>query len=229
MEHRFIRIVCANCGQIYDVPVYCGDRFCSVCGVARRFRIRSRLNFLTKQIKRPPGYNFKHLTLTIKNQQDLSLMTASIVKSFRKLRQTRSWKLHVRGGAFVIEITGKPLDWHVHLHIVIESLWYDWDTLLRLWMKLSTGRGVYIKDLPRSRIVGYLTKYLSKSEVDPEHRDAVNDALKGTRLFQPFGSWYSINRTYVKPPMQCSNCPNPCFILYQDIFSNVGGYFYKDV
>jgi len=176
--------------------------------------VRSRLEFLVKNVKPPSSYNFKHLTLTIKNQQNLSTMVQSIVKSFRKLRQTRSWKLHVNGGAFVLEITGKPSAWHVHLHIIIESRYYDWKTLLDLWMRLSTGRGVYIQDIPRRQIIRYLTKYLSKTSVEPLISEDVNKALKGTRLFQPFGSWFSINRTYEKPVQLCQRCSGSSFMIY---------------
>ncbi len=216
MDHEFTSIICLSCGHIFCVPVYCGDRFCSVCGVARRFRIRARLEFLIKNLKPLPGYNLKHLSLTIKNQQNLSLMTTAIMKSFRKLRQTASWKAHVSGGAFVIEITGGRSNWHAHLHIIIQSKYYKWEDLLKLWMRLSAGRGVWINDIPTSAVVNHLTPYITKSKVPDADLDELNEALKGTRLFQPFGSWYAINLLYKPPPQHCNNCPTPCFCLYNE-------------
>lgn len=229
MIHKFISIICCSCGNVFDIPVYCGDRFCSVCSVSRRMRIRARLQFLVKNLKPLPGYNLKHLTLTIKNQQNLALMTAAIMKSFRKLRQTASWKAHVSGGAFVTEITGNSSDWHVHLHIIIQSKYYKWDTLLKLWMRLSAGRGVYIQNIPKTQVVRYLTKYLSKNDVPDADRDTLNDALKGTRLFQPFGSWFSINLLYEPPPKHCKTCKTPCFMLYMEAFDDTFCIFEKEI
>jgi len=229
MQHEFIRLECISCGNHFDVPVYCGDRFCPVCSVTRRLRVRSRLEFLVKNVKAGSGYNFKHLTLTIKNQQHLSLMTAAIVKSFRQLRQTASWKSHVKGGAFVIEITGDSSNWHVHLHIIIESKYYKWANLLNLWKKFSTGQGVYIQNIPRREIIRYLTKYISKTDTPPECREAINDALRGTRLFQPFGSWYSINRLYTKPAVICKECKGTCFMISGEYSDYTDLRFWKEV
>lgn len=229
MYHKFIRIICAHCGEIYEIPVYCGDRFCSVCSVGRLLRIRQRLNFLSDNIKPPPGFNIKFLTLTIKNQQDLAAMTRTIVNCFRKLRQTRSWKHHVRGGAFVLEITGNSGDWHVHLHIIIEARYYKWAEILKLWMKISPGRGVWIEDIPKRQITRYLSKYLTKTSTSLVDRVEMNDALRGTRLFSPFGTWYAMNLTYEKPPLQCRKCPDPCFILYTDLVEDASFTYEREI
>lgn len=218
MEHDFLTIICAHCGDHFDVPVYCGDRFCSVCSVARRNRVRNRLDFLVKNVERRVGYNFKHLTLTIKNQSNLSVMTDIIMSSFKALRKTSSWKKHVCGGAFVIEVTGGHGNWHVHLHIIIQSLYYDFKEILKLWMRLSPGRGVYIQNIPKDQIVHYLTKYLSKSETPKGDRDELNRALKGTRLFHAFGVWYALNRKYTPPEQTCKVCDKPCFCLYREFY-----------
>lgn len=229
MYHQFIRIECINCGNVFDVPVYCGDRFCPICSCIRRSRIRKRLNFLVENIDPPSPYCIKHLTLTIKNQSDLAHMFTVILKSFRKLRNTSSWKRHVNGGAFVAEITGEPNNWHLHLHIIIESRYYKWAELLALWRKVSPGRGVYIQNIPKSQIVRYLTKYLTKNETPPDANEELNDALKGSRLFQPFGSWYAINLKYVKPPKICSSCGNACYMLYGEYSEMTDIIFWKEV
>jgi len=192
-------------------------------------RVQARLQFLTKNLKPLPGYNLKHLTLTIKNQQNLALMTAAIVKSFRKLRQTASWKAHVSGGAYVIDITGNSSGWHVHLHIIIQSKYYKWDTLLKLWMKLSPGRGVYIQDITKQQVIHHMVKYISKKPILDDDRDELNTALKGSRMFQVFGSWYAINLQYKPPPKHCNNCNTPCFCVYGDFFDDVYPVFEKEI
>jgi len=227
MVHKFIRIVCVSCGRFFDIPVYCGDRFCPICSVARRKRVRDRLNFLIANVPFVKKYGFKHLTLTIRNQSNLFKMTRTITHCFRKLRQTDEWKKKVLGGAFVIEVTGKHGDWHVHLHIIIQAQYFEFTKLLLLWMKLSPGRGVFIQNIPKKQVVRYLTKYITKSEIPDNDHSELNRALKGTRLFQPFGTWYSLNKLYIKPAQTCSNCDKPCFILYGELFEGEGFAFEK--
>lgn len=229
MEHKFFSLTCSACGKLYAVPIYCGDRFCPVCSFPRRARVRNRLTQLIALVKPSRGYGIKHLTLTIANMQVLPSMVSSIQQSFRKLRQTKSWKYHVIGGAFVIEVTGEHGNWHVHLHIVIEARYYRWEDLLRLWMKVSTGRGVWINDLQKRNIVNYLTKYLSKNIPPSNDRNEMNDALKGTRLFQPFGSWFGLNREYKKPLFVCEECGGRHLILYSECFPGESNFFTKEI
>lgn len=192
--------------HVINVPVYCGNRFCPVCSAPRRSRIRKRLQWLVGQVDRKPGFRMKHLTLTIPNQVDLPKMLKHLLKSFRKLRSTPFWKNHVDGGAFVLEVTGKEGDWHGHIHIVIHATYVDWDTLKNLWIRFSKGRGVWIKALPVSAVVRYLCKYLSKPDLPDTSLALVNVALKGFRMFQPFGTWYALSNAYVKPLSKCSHC-----------------------
>lgn len=229
MGHKFITILCTTCGHYFDAPVYCGDRFCPVCSVSRRLRVRNRLDFLVKSVQARTSYNFKHLTLTIKNQKNLSVMTDVIMKSFRNLRKTASWKSHVCGGAFVTEVTGNSGDWHVHLHVIIQSTYYDFKEILKLWMRLSPGRGVYIQNIPKDQIVRYLTKYLSKCNVPDCDKDELNQALKGVRLFQPFGTWFALNRKYTPPTPRCQKCEDPCFCVYAEVFEGEQFFIEKDV
>lgn len=190
--HDFIRIVCVSCTNVINVPVYCGSRFCPVCSKPRQSRVRHRLNFIVNSITLELGFRFKHLTLTIPNQPDLEKMLTHLTKSFRKLRNRAFWKNNVKGGAFVFEVTGHPGDWHGHLHIIIESRYMKWEKLRDLWIAVSGGRGVYIQAIPVNQVVLYLTKYLSKESVQSQFQDEISLALKGRRLYQPFGLWHSI-------------------------------------
>jgi len=190
VEHEFATIVCAHCGHVIKVPVYCRNRFCSVCSVHRNRAIRYKLTEFMNNRTLRKGDSFKFLTLTIKNQYDLNRMTDDILRSFRRLRQRSLWKKLVRGGAFVIEVTRKSESWHVHLHIVIESGFLPFKSLLSEWSDVSTGTGVYIKKIHSSQVVGYITKYLTKGEVPVQEQLFMTSVLKGRRLFQPFGDWF---------------------------------------
>lgn len=204
--HDFIRIACDHCGYSISVPVYCGDRFCPVCSVPRLARIRHRLNWLVGHIEPLAGHSFKHLTLTIPSHPDLAVMLHTLNSSFKKLRARAFWKRLVAGGASVVEVTGRPGNWHVHLHVVLYAKYIPYFQLLSLWRKVSPGRGCYIQKMPKSAIISYLTKYLVKPSVPDEVSEMVGVTLARYRLFQPFGSWYNLSATYVRPNKTCPDC-----------------------
>lgn len=204
--HDFIRIACGHCGFSINVPVYCGDRFCPVCSVPRLARIRHRLNWLVGHLEPIAGHSFKHLTLTIPSQPDLAVMLHTLVISFRKLRSRALWRRNVSGGASVVEVTGRPGNWHVHLHVVLYARYIPYFQLLKVWKAVSPGQGVWIQKMPKSAIISYLTKYLAKPSVPDEVSEMIGGTLARYRLFQPFGSWYNLSATYVRPKKACPTC-----------------------
>lgn len=228
MDHLFIRLCCSQCGKSFDVPVYCGDRFCPVCSVRRNNRVKKRLDFLIKRCKQPRKFGFKFLTLTISNQPDLSGMVKEIVAAFRKLRNRQYWKNNVDGGAYVVEIKGNPGNWHVHLHIVMQSRYMPFDSLLKLWMKVSSGRGVYIKQIPPAQVISYLTKYLTKPDVSDLALIEINAEMQNVRLFSPFGTWHSLCQEYRQPPTACKDCGSSSFMPWDLIYDKFPTPFYKD-
>ena len=215
--HRYVDLICIKCGHSFPVPVYCGFRFCRICSVKRQARVRSRLKWLISQIQIKKPYGFKHLTLTIPNGQDLPTMVKKLVKSFRRLRQRAYWKNHVNGGAFVIEITGHPGDWHAHIHAIIEAKYMDWSRLHKLWKSCSGGLGLYLQKISPTKCLNYLCKYLTKSGVTDQTINEMSDALKGSRLFSPFGQWYAINATYINNNNPCPQC-NDGDVILNDFF-----------
>jgi hypothetical protein len=164
-----------------------------------------------------PNHGVSHLTLTIPNSETVAGGCAKLVKAFRRLRGTRRWKALVHGGAFVIETTGKPGNWHVHLHIVCQNIYYPQSEISTSWCRYSGGSNVWIKRIPRSRAVQYLTKYLSKTDVSDDYLDDVSQGLKGFRLFQPFGAWLKILKSYVKRLFPCKKCGQISWIP-EDLF-----------
>jgi len=220
VTHKYITICCTNCMRKFDVPVYCGNRFCPVCGVARRMRVRNRLEFLAKNVAEPKGMSMKFLTLTIPSQPDVFKMVRYLLKSFRKLRNRSFWKKNVDGGAFVLEVKGSPGYWHVHLHAVLMCSFLPFQELLNHWLSTSAGRGVWIEEIPTRSIVQYLSKYLTKPSVPDADLIDVNFSLKGLRLFSPFGTWYNLNLTYVKPKAECPHCHSASFMPFDLIYGN---------
>jgi len=212
-NHAFRTVICTSCGTAIRVPVYCGDRFCPICSVGRLSRVRNRIKFLLQHYSHLAGYGIKHLTLTVRNQSKLQRMIKHIIASFRRLRQRAYWKNHVDGGVYVVEITGRPGNWHAHIHAIINASFMPYDTLKAAWLKVSGSPGLFIQMVPPNAAANYLTKYLTKQDGMPVQVSLeINQSIKGMRWFSPFGSWYKINCTYVKPIHRCKVCGNDKFV-----------------
>jgi hypothetical protein len=105
----------------------------------------------------------------------------------------------------------------------------DWNKLLKLWIGCSKGRGVYIQDIPPKQVVVYLTKYLTKPSVPDRVLEDVNWALKGLRLFSPFGDWHNLNLQYSEPKHVCEYCGHTCWFPLSLIYSQHPNTFMKEV
>lgn len=205
-SHTYRRIVCLSCGFTFDVPIYCGNRFCNTCARPRLRRIRAKLNALLTSVRPSPGYSIKFLTLTIPNTPDLRAAHLILLRSFRRLRQRALWNRRVRGGAYVLELTGNPSSWHLHLHAIIESRYIPVKQLSRTFEKAGGGRIVWITRIPPHAASLYLTKYLTKSSLPLDSQREASLALAGARLFQPFGSWHDLSLSLPKVHYVCPRC-----------------------
>lgn len=206
MDHDYKYFSCAQCGYTFKAPVYCGNRFCQVCTAPRRRRVRKRLENICKHIKEEKGYGVKLLTLTLPNSSSLREGVDLLIASFRRLRQRHWWYNRVRGGAWVVEVTGRPNDWHIHLHALLESRYLPHKKLSKEWQCVSPGKIVHITAVPSRSIISYVTKYCSKTEVAEDHRIEVSRKLTGVRLFQPFGLWHGWDRELPKVKYECPSC-----------------------
>lgn len=220
--HQYSNFVCGCCGKVIAVPIYCGDRFCSICGRLQKIRVKHRLDFLLNHCEKNYRHELQMLTFTVKNQTDLHGMVRGLIRSFRKLRNRQYWKNNVHGGAFVIEVTGRPGNWHAHIHSLCVMTCMNWEKVIGMWRKCTKlPSGYYYTRLPFKKAASYLTKYMTESVNIEQVDDKYNHALKGTRLFSAFGSWYHINLNYEKPVYLCGHCKHPASL----VFISTGSYF----
>lgn len=204
--HGFRRLYCSTCGHALDVPISCGDRFCASCAPARAARIRRRLSYLLHNFAPPPGQFFAMITLSIQNHEKLDQQCQRLVAAFRRLRQRRSWKRHVSGGATIIEIKKNESGWHAHLHVLCYMSWFDWHYLHFEWTLISGGIGVYITRPSHDKALGYVTKYVTKSDLDDSAKQEASKALRKYRLFQRFGLWQGYKIPKLKSDFPCPQC-----------------------
>lgn len=222
MEHLYKSIVCMHCGDLIRVPVYCKDRFCVICSPGRRSRIQQKIKYLLRCAVYPPGYFLGMITVSLVNPPHLGEGIKKLQKSFAKLRSTKMWKSKIRGGVYVIEITGGPGGWHPHIHALVEQKFISWQSFQSRWLAISGGSAFHVKKVPAGQAERYITKYLSKPAVEPEALELAQDELRHVRLFQPFGLWHGLLRAFVRPQYPCPNCG-------QSVWMPMDAFFYKNL
>lgn len=206
MEHQYRTLFCQACGYRKQIPISCGNRFCPTCSVARRSRTLKRLRAIIQKISPRPPFSTKHLTLTVPNSRYADKGASHIVTCFRKLRQRQFWKRHVVGGAYALDITGRPGNWHVHIHAIIEARFTPWRKLLSEWKRVAKASGVYIQEVPPHAVLSHLTTYITKVDIPEAHQLIISDALKDHRLFQTFGTWHNIKVVVSHSDFKCPKC-----------------------
>lgn len=216
--HEWRTLVCSHCGHEISVLVDCKNRFCSDCSPRRSARIASRLTWLINKIQIKSGWGLKMITLSTANCTDVNSGIKHLIKSFRKMRNRRLWKMKVDGGAFVIEVTGRPGNWHPHIHAVVYSLFIPWKSLWRDWKQCSGGNAVWISSCAPSAATKYITKYISKTDVPAHLQEELSMELRSFRLFQRFGCWHNLKLPARLYDHRCEGCGRCDWLadVYQD-------------
>lgn len=187
------------------VTLRCGDRTCPECRARDYYRLRDRYAPILRMIHRP-----KLITLTLVNYRHL---TREGISRLRMCMKTLFHRFEgvIRGGLYCIEVTNKGTGWHVHVHILADAKYIPQDELTAAWREI-TGDS-YVVDIRAADSpdagLRYLLKYLSKKpdlgegeETEEDIRQTFNEAMKGVRLIQPFGSLYAYC-----PPRENRPCP----------------------
>lgn len=177
----------------------CRDRFCVPCATDRSRCLAT--NVINALGHRPARF----VTLTLlQTKAHLGDVLDKLYDCFRKLRTTKFWKRHVRGGCAFIEVkySNKNQAWNVHLHAIVHGTFLDKFTLAKLWHKITTDSYIVrIKAVEDDVAVGrYVVKYVSKPFNNTflnrtELLDTVVTVMVGRRLALTFGDWRGIKLT----------------------------------
>lgn len=109
-------------------------------------------------------------------------------------------------------MTHSDSGWHAHLHIIIESAYIPWHEIHSGWKAVSGGSGCHIKAIPGRAIVNYVSKYVTKTELPADLQLQASDALRGRRLYQPFGAWHAPINAINVPVAVCRECGTGVFV-----------------
>jgi hypothetical protein len=212
-DHGWRTLYCEHCGHMIKAIVDCGHRFCPFCCRRRLRRIRAIMDSLFAKIEQKPKAGLKMITLSTSNCKELEPGVDHLVSSFRRLRQRVVWKSYVIGGCFVIEIKGRPGNWHPHIHAIVYAYYIPWSRLRAAWRQCSGGLAVWINAVTNARAKYYVTKYTTKPEIPAALADTVSTALRRYRLFTRFGDWHNIA---IPPPRfetPCERCGHKDWIV----------------
>jgi hypothetical protein len=163
---------------------------------------------MTGSVLVPPSERIRFITLSVPNSPDPRAQFVNLRDSFKRLRRRAFWKRRVSGGVVVYEVTlGRDNLWHVHIHALVQSTYIPWKQLAKAWREISGGTGCHIKLIPTPAVTGYVTKYVTKTSLPPNRQLAASIALRGSRLFQPFGYWHDLESTVprLQPQCQCGS------------------------
>ena len=177
----------------------CRDRFCIPCAIDRSRCLAT--NVINTLGKRPARF----ITLTLlQTDAHLRDVLDKLYDSFRKLRETRFWKQHVRGGCAFIEIKYNAINdaWNVHLHIIVHGTYLDKFKLAREWHAITKDSYIVRVKLIDDdvQIAQYVVKYVGKPFNNTflnrnEYLDTVIAITVGRRLCLTFGDWRGIKLT----------------------------------
>jgi hypothetical protein len=155
-------------------------------------------------------------------QENLEQGLKKIVSAFKRLRQTKYWKMLVCDGAWVIEVTGETGRWHIHIHALIIGKFVVHNALVAEWKKLTNAFVVHVIAIGAGAAISYITKYITKGSINPALADYVGTSLAGYRLFQTFGKWHNMKLAKVKRKCACERCGkqdfHPIFALKWEQF-----------
>lgn len=206
-NHPYRRYVCTSCGSTHDAPVYCGNRFCTVCSRPRAAKCSLKIQYILKSVPPIPRFTWRHITLTISSVSDIDSGAKTIIAHFRKLRQRAFWKRLVSCGITALEVTGKPDAWHVHLHILAYSRYVPHPLLMKHWRDISGDFVVWITRPPFAVLHSHISKYANKPS-NKAVQEAFNSGrhLRNSRLYQTFGRCPSVPPELTNPKQPCKKC-----------------------
>ena len=176
---------------------YCNQRWCLVCNRIRTARLISGYLSQIQSFKDP---YFVTLTKKTVYAHDLPSSMAFMAVTWRKITDmARKSRIDFKG-VRKAECTIRPYDkYHYHFHLVIEGK-ENAEWLISRWVKMMKGAADpqaqdmrVADDNSLKELFKYFTKLTTKNPegkkvmFDTKRMDVIFQAMKGKRVFQPFG------------------------------------------
>ena len=170
-----LKVGCHECGgdDLLDIPQHCRSRVCTSCATVRRSEwVEKFLPVLEKYDSK----RLRHMTLTLKNCEDLRAGLQRLGKSFRTLRLIH-FPDKFEGGLVGYETNVERSDnnkWNVHCHVFFVGGYIKQSRLSEVWHKITgDSKIVYINSISKH---GYKCKHRKKKI--SAHQSALEYLLK---------------------------------------------------
>lgn len=193
-------------GAICPALTRCRDRLCPLCS-EKRGRVAARRTALLVERFNAPRF----LTLTLKHRGEvLNAMATRGAEAFAQLRETSTWKKHVKGGVWAAQTTRNPGtgEWHYHLHVIIDGSYFPQPTLKAMWLEITGDSSIVdvraVHD--RAAAAKYISRYVARPADlrtwPPASLREYAEAMHGRRLLQTFGTAHN-------PRLDADDQPEP--------------------
>lgn len=178
----------------------CNLRWCPMCQQTKRVIIAAGVSKWVESASAP-----KFLTLTLRSSDDpLSVQLRTLYDSFRKFRRRKFPKDLISGGFWFFQVTWNvsTMQWHPHIHCLIDSEFLPQRKLSKAWSNASGGSSIVdiraVTDAVRSAqyVARYATAPASLLSFRPDQGHEIIDALSDQRIV---GSWGSARGTALSP------------------------------
>ena len=203
-------VCCGACGGYWWTRYRCKLRCCPVCS---RDKARDRTTYLLAVASKQA--HCKMITLTMRrwtgDPREGIKVLRDATQRFRDSKLMRSCK----GGAYTIEVIPKPDGWHIHCHMIIDSGYIPFRSLIRVWAAClkQPNPHVRIQNASQEATKRYICKYASKSmveEVGPTRIVEWYKAVVGSRLWATFGAWYNVTLEDLTDGAESTKISMPC-------------------
>lgn len=173
---------------------YCKNRWCAICN---RIRTAVLIDGYEPAIRQLDTTYFVTLTKQTVQASYLPKSIDFMNKAWRQILTSRDGRRRKIKGVRKAECTIRPNDrYHYHFHVVVESLSAaEW--LVSEWLKIMgsfadpKAQDIRLADEKSLKeLFKYFTKLTVKGEnklIDYKRMDVIFNALRGKRVYQPFG------------------------------------------
>lgn len=180
---------------------YCKNRWCPICN---RNRTAELINKYLPTLETYPQLYFITLTRPNVSGDKLRDEIDYLIRTFRKLMQTRKSRQFIKDGAIGVrklECTHNPeTGFHPHFHLLVSDRAFA-EYIVSRWLKLNPTANIKAQDLkPTDGKIGsyieifkYFSKLLAKDKTtnkiyfDAKSMDIIFTAMKGKQVFQTIG------------------------------------------
>lgn len=199
---RVTEIRIDDAGSVRVCPHRCRDRLCGSC-----LRLRSLEQAERASVACSKCSSARFLTLTAPAvSESLSKQLRTLRRALSLLRRSESWRGHVTGGLYAIQITRNTTTglWHPHIHLVVDGTYYPVGNLREAWREALNASGgpwrlepddALIVDAravhDRNKTARYVAKYVTQPDDFESWGSAAileyAHAIQSSRMLTTFG------------------------------------------